>query len=210
MVPTVKQKEIISLLGKTQEIFEDYVTSNNLKMHCIEVSSIMRELAKYMIKEGKLSSGANPNEKEEEWATTGLLHDLDFDEYPDLKEHAKITVQRLKPLGYHDNMLHAILSHNEQGTGVKRENDLDYCLSAADNISGLIYAYALMRGGLEGMKVKGLKKKIKDKTFAAAVRRDLILDIEKAGLDLDKFLEISIKAMQNIADKIGFEKADEN
>jgi predicted hydrolase (HD superfamily) len=87
--------------------------------------------------------------------------------------------------------------------GVKRESKLEYCLSAADNISGLIYAYALMRKGLIGMEAKGLKKKIKDKAFAAAVRRDLILDIEKTGLPIDKFLEISIVAMQGIAGEIG-------
>ena len=205
MPPTINPKEITSLLDKTQELFEDYVKTNTLKMHCLEVSAIMRSIAKELIKQGKISPGMNPNEKEEEWATTGLLHDLDFEEYPDLNEHAKITAQRLKPLGYHDNMIHAILSHNEQGTSVKRETDMDYCLSAVDNVSGLIYAYALMRRGLKDMKIKGLKKKMKDKAFAAAVRRDLIYDIEKI-IPLDDFLEISIKAMQSIAEKIGFDE----
>jgi putative nucleotidyltransferase with HDIG domain len=196
----IKHKEIISLLDKTEELFNDYVKKPELKNHCLEVSAIMRALSKEFAKE----EGDDPKVKEEKWAAVGLLHDIDYEQYPDLKVHGKITAQRLKPLGYHDDMIHAILSHNEEGTGIKRENTLDYALAAADNISGLIYAYALMRHGLAGMEVSGLKKKFKDKTFAAAIRRDLVSDIEKTGISLDRFFEISIQAMQSIADKIGF------
>jgi predicted hydrolase (HD superfamily) len=196
----IKHKEILSLLDKSEELFDDYVKKPELKSHCLEVSSIMRALSREFTKD----EGDDPKVKEEKWAMTGLLHDLDYEQYPDLNTHGKVTIQRLKPLGYHDDMMHAILSHNE-GTGVPRENILDYSLSACDNIAGLIYAYGLMRGKLEGMEVKGLKKKFNDKTFAAAIRRDLIQDIEKAGVPLDKFFEIAITAMQSIAKKIGFE-----
>jgi len=178
---------------KTKQLFEKYVKTENLKLHCIEVEAIMKELAR---EEG---------ENIEKWGAAGLLHDLDFDipEFQDLQNHVKKTIEILKEEGYPDDLIHAVASHNEEGSGIKRENKFDYCLSAADNISGLIYAYGLMRKSLEGMEVKGLKKKMKDKTFAAAVRRDLIRDVEKF-IPLDKFLEISIKAMQSISDKIGF------
>ena len=190
----IYHKLIKELQDKTQELFADYVKTQQLKRHCLEVSTIMKFLAQELA-----------TEEEDKYQTTGLLHDLDFEEYPDLETHGKITAQRLKPLGYHDDMIHAILSHNEKGTNVKRETKMDYCLSAADNISGLIYAYALMRGSLKDMKIKGLKKKMKDKTFAANVQRDLIYDIEKI-IPLDNFLEISIKAMQSIAEEIGFKE----
>ncbi len=174
------------------ELFEEHVKSQELKNHCREVSAIMRFLAREF------------GEDEEEWAAIGLLHDLDFETEKDLSTHGRKTADILKAECYDEGFVRAVLSHNEGGLGVKRESRLEYSLSAADNISGLIYAYALMRNGLEGMEVRGLKKKIKDKAFAAAVRRDLIMDIEKAGIPLEKFLEVSIKAMQSIAKEIGF------
>ena len=170
----------------------EHIKSRELSCHCIEVSAIMRALAKEL------------GEDEEKWAALGLLHDLDFETEKDIRTHGRKTAEILSNEGYDDGFIRAMLSHNEEGMGVRRESRIDYCLSSADNISGLIYAYALMKKGLGGMEVKGLKKKIKDKAFAAAVRRDLILDIEKAGVPLDKFLEISIKAMQSIAKEIGF------
>lgn len=181
------------LIEKAKQLFQEHVKSENLKMHCIEVEAIMKEIAK------------TEGEDEEKWAAVGLLHDLDFDDenYKSLEKHTQKTIEILKNEGFDEEIIHAVASHNEEGTKIKRENKFDYALAAADNISGLIYAYALMRKSLEGMEVSGLKKKMKDKTFAAAVRRDLIKDIEKV-MPLDKFLEISIKAMQSIKDKIGF------
>ncbi|MDP2749414.1 MAG: HD domain-containing protein [Nanoarchaeota archaeon] len=177
-----------------KELFEEHVKSNEIRMHCLEVGTIMRFLAREF------------NEDEEKWYTIGLLHDLDFETEKDLKTHGLKTAEILRKEGYDEALINSILSHNEGGLGVKRESKLDYALSAADNISGLIYSYGLMRKGLEGMEVSGLKKKFKAPAFAAAVRRDLIADIEKTGMTFDKFFEISIKAMQSIAKEIGFEK----
>jgi putative nucleotidyltransferase with HDIG domain len=197
MATIYHKEEINKLFDKTKELFEDHINKKELRNHCLEVEIIMRFLAKEL------------EEDEEKWAMTGKLHDLDFENLDmnnpeDMKVHGKITADKLNKADYPQDMIHAVLAHNEENTGVKRENKFDYCLCAADNISGLIYAYGLMRGGLDDMKVKGLKKKMKDKTFAAAVRRDLILDIEKV-MDFDKFLEVSIKAMQSISEEIGFE-----
>ncbi|MBM3303499.1 MAG: HD domain-containing protein [Candidatus Aenigmarchaeota archaeon] len=179
-------------MKSSRELFMEHIRTRELSCHCIEVSAIMRALAREL------------GEDEERWASLGLLHDLDFETEKDLATHGKRTADILKAEGYDEAFIRSMLSHNEEGMGVRRESRIDYCLSAADNISGLIYAYALMRKGLDGMEVKGLKKRIKEKSFAAAIRRDLILDIEKAGVPLDKFLEISIRAMQGIAKDIGF------
>jgi putative nucleotidyltransferase with HDIG domain len=174
-------------MKSAQELFNEHVRSPELRNHCIEVSAIMRALA------GELG------EDVERWAAIGLLHDLDFETEKDLATHGKKTAEMLKAGGYDEEFVRAVLSHNEGGLGVKRESKLEFCLSAADNISGLIYAYGLMRKGLDGMDVSGLRKKMKDKRFAVAVRRDLITDVEKAGVSIDVFLGISIKAMQGIS-----------
>jgi putative nucleotidyltransferase with HDIG domain len=176
---------------QARKLFDEYVNSENVKMHCREVEVIMRALAKEL------------GEDEEKWAIAGLLHDMDCDIEHDIKNQARKAVEILKQkTDCPEDVCHAILSHNEENLGVKRESRFDYALSAVDNVSGLIYSYGLMRHSLEGMEVKGLKKKLKDKRFAASVRRDLIRDIDKAGMELDKLLEIAIKAMQSISDEL--------
>lgn len=184
--------EIHKLFDKTDEIFEDYIKNPELKKHCLEVEIIMRTLANKL------------GEDEAKWAAAGKLHDLDYEDTKDnIELHGRLTADRLKKLNYPQELIHAILAHNKEHTRVKMEVDFDYCLAAADSISGLIYAYGLVRKGLKGMKVSGLKKKIEDKTFASAIRRDSIYAIEKV-MKLDDFLETSIQAMQSIAKEIGF------
>jgi putative nucleotidyltransferase with HDIG domain len=176
---------------KTLELFNKYVKSEEIRKHCLEVSTIMKFLAKEL------------NENEEEWANAGLMHDMDCDITPEISVQGRKAAEIARENGYSEEIYHAILSHNEENLGIKRQSKFDYLLSAADNISGLIYAYGLMRKTLEGMDVSGLKKKLKNTNFAASLRRDLILDAEKF-IPLDKFLEISIKAMQSIKGEIGF------
>jgi len=173
-----------------QEIFDKYVKSEEIRRHCKEVEAIMKLLAREFAEDA------------EEWGLAGLLHDLDYEEV-DIKQHGLKTVEILKRENFSDEICHAILAHNEENTGVKRESRLDFALAAADNISGLIYAYGLMRKTLDGMQVAGVKRKLKDKRFAEAVRRDLIYDFEKF-ISLERFIEIAIEAMQGIAKEIGF------
>ena len=179
-------------LEEARKLFNEFVKSEQVKMHCREVEVIMSALAKEL------------NENEEKWAIAGLLHDMDCDIITEIKDQGKKAVEILKEkTDCPEDICHAILAHNESLNGIKRESKFDYLLSAADNISGLIYAYGLMKKTLEGMEVSGLKKKLKNKAFAATVRRDLIYDAEKF-MPLDKFLETAIKAMQSIAKEIGF------
>ena len=177
--------------AELKKIFEEEMKDEKVRMHCIEVEAIMKSLAREL------------GEDEEKWSATGLIHDLDYNNI-DMKEHGKQTIEILKGK-IEDDIKKAILSHNEENTGVKRESKLDFALSASDNISGLIFATALMMPDkkLSSVKINSVKKKLKDKYFAASVRRDLIYDVEKSGIKLDKFLEISLKAMQEISDELG-------
>lgn len=181
---------------EAQRLLEEYVHKPEILLHCLEVSTIMRFLAREL------------GEDEEKWAIAGLLHDIDYESFSGLEEHAKKGVEIIKQgeKGISEDILHAILSHNEEYTKIIRESKFDFALAASDNISGMIFAYGLMRKGLSGMEAKSLKKKMKEKSFAATVRRDLIYDIDRSGINLDKFLEIAIKAMQSIAKDIGFDK----
>lgn len=180
-------------IEKYRQLFNEYIKSDQIKLHCREVEVIMKALAKEL------------KEDEEKWAIAGLMHDMDCDIEPDIKNQGRKAVEILKEkTDISEDICQAILSHNEENLGIKRDSKFDYALSAADNISGLIYAYALMKKSLDDMNVNKLKKKLKNKGFAATVRRELIYDIEKVGMELDKFLEISIKAMQEIKVELGF------
>ena len=81
---------------------------------------------------------------------------------------------------------------------------MEYALACAETVTGLVHAYALMRKSLEGMEVSGLKKKFKDKKFAAGIHREIILECEKLGLTLEEFLDLAIKSIQSISKEIGF------
>jgi len=160
--------------------------------HAVQSEAIMRALAEH--------KGQDP----ELWGITGLLHDLDFPETKDKPEcHGPDAVKELDGK-LPPEALHAIVAHNEECTGVKAENDFDFALRAAESVTGLISAAALVRPTrMEGMKAKSLKKKMKDKSFAAAVNRERIRECEKIGLELGDFLTLSITAMAGVAKETG-------
>lgn len=164
----------------------------HLVNHAIQTEAIMRALA------GRL--GHDP----ELWGVTGLLHDLD---YPMTKEnparHGLDAVALLEGKMPGD-ALQAIAAHNEECTGVAAAGPFDYALRCAESVTGLISAAALVRPTrMEGMKPKSLKKKMKDKAFAAAVNRDRIRECDRLGLELGDFLELAIGAMTTVAEETG-------
>lgn len=184
-------------INEANALIEKYLKQQYLKYHSRETEVIMRALAKHF------------GEDEEFWGITGLLHDLDMDETGgDIQTHGIRTIEILKEEGYDiPVMFRAIQSHVESlgVAGVLRESRLEYVLSAAENVTGLITAYALMRPEkMNEMKASSLNKKFKSKAFAAKVSRELINDIEKAGLQKSEFFQISINAMQKISSEIGF------
>jgi uncharacterized protein len=160
--------------------------------HALEAEAVMAAMAEKLDRDAAL------------WGLTGLLHDLD---YPDTKSDPArhgLAARELLEGKLPPEALHAIAAHNSEHTGVEPENDFDYALRAGETVTGLIAAAALVRPTrMEGMKGKSLKKKMKDKSFAAAVRRENIHECEKAGLSLDDFLALSIAAMTAVAADVG-------
>jgi predicted hydrolase (HD superfamily) len=139
-----------------------------------------------------------------------LLHDLDLDEIGDnMTQHGTHTVNILKNAGYDiPDLFNAILSHVEgiEGVPYKRETSFQYILAGAENITGLISAYVILRPDkkIEGVKVKSVMKKYKSPAFAAKVSREFISDAaEHAGMELAEFIGLSIEAMAEIADELG-------
>ena len=184
-------------IEEARDLLEKYITQDYLKNHSRETEVIMRGLAKHF------------EEDEDFWGITGLLHDLDMDVISgEYKEHGMKTCAILEEEGYNiPEMFYAIKTHTEHlgHLNIERKSKLDFALSAAENITGLIYAYVLMRPDkkIKDVKVKSITKKIKDKTFAANVDRTLINDIEKTGLSRAEFIEIALESMKSIADEVG-------
>jgi putative nucleotidyltransferase with HDIG domain len=181
-------------LEKARDLINKYLKDENNRLHSRESEVVLRAVAKHF------------GEDEELWAAAGLLHDLDWEQTAeDPSKHGLKTLELLKEEGFElpDDFAHAISSHNEMLTGVKRESKLDFALAAGESITGLIYAYALMRPEkLNGMKASSLNKKFKDRNFAAKVSREFISDIEKTGLEKSEFFRIAIEAMQGISGEI--------
>ncbi|MCF7833526.1 MAG: HD domain-containing protein [Candidatus Marinimicrobia bacterium] len=184
--------------SEAKEIFDKYLKTEYLRFHCRETEVIMRALARHL------------GHDEDFWGITGLLHDLDLDEIGEnMQMHGRKTVELLKDEGYDiPELFDAILSHVEgiKGVPYKRETDFQFILAGAENITGLISAYVILRPDkkIEGVKVKSIMKKFKSPAFAAKVSREFILEAaEHAKMELNEFIGISIEAMASIADEIG-------
>lgn len=182
------REEALSLL-------EEWVESPGLRNHMKSVEASVRWYAR--------QSGAD----EETWGLAGLLHDLDWEKFPD--EHPLRAVDELRRLGYPEEILHAILAHRADFTGTAPETPLDRTLLACDELTGLITATALMRPtGIDDLTPKSVKKKMKDKAFAAGVDRDEVRHgAELLGVELDVHIENVIAAMREIADELGLRRS---
>lgn len=182
---------------EARQVWDKYLKTEYLRLHTVESEAIMRKLARRLGKDEDL------------WGNTALLHDLDMDIVNgDYTIHGKKTIEILRNEGYEiPEMFQAILSHVEgvNPDSRKRETEFDYVLSAAENITGMISAYVAVRPDkkIAGTQPSSIVKRLKSKAFAASVNREFIYDIEKAGLPLNEFLQLSIDAMAEIADEIG-------
>ncbi len=167
--------------------------------HYLESEAIMRSLAEKF------------GEDVEYWGMLGLLHDVDWSlTKNDWPEHGTKAVEILKEKGFDDEFIKIIQSHTygykeiPKFTSKERTEKVEHALIASENMTGIIYAYALMRGGkISDMEVKGLKKKFKDKSFAANCKRENIKEIEGIGISLDEFFELSIEAIKKIKEEVG-------
>lgn len=159
-----------------------------LLKHSLASEAIMRALAPRF--------GGDP----EAWGICGLLHDIDFPHTKDdPARHGLMAKEMLSGLDLDEPYLNAIVAHSFEFSRQEPKSQLDFALRAAETVTGLIIAAALMRPtGMEGMESKSLKKKMKDKAFARAVNRETIKECEKIGLTLDEFLGISVEAMSKM------------
>lgn len=166
-------------------LLNEWVLNDKLRLHMLQVAHLMKSWAAE--KEGFY-------EKDQwRWEMAGLLHDADWDQWPD--QHCKKIIEELEHRNIDPEILHAIASHGPNHFGVEPETKMDKMLYAFDELSGLIHAYSLMRpNGYEGMELKGVKKRLKEKAFAANVSREEIADAcFKAGVELEDFIPFIIE-----------------
>ncbi len=166
----------------------------NLVNHCLAAEAVMRALA------GRF--GADP----ELWGLAGLLHDLDAESQPDLKTHTLETEALLKAQGVAPEMIEAIGMHNETAQGGRRRQEVfHHALAAGETITGLIAAAALVYPDkkLASVQPKSVRKRFKERQFAAGADRETIAECEMIGIPLDEFCEICLRAMQEVAGELG-------
>lgn len=199
----INREQAIELLNK-------YNQGEAEMNHYLESEAIMKGLAKHF---SPGDDSGEPNKDVEYWGMLGLLHDVDWALTKDnWKEHCVKAKKILSENGFDEEFIQNVQSH---GYGMKeipalkdkeRTKKIEYCLAAAETMTGIIYAYALMRGKkILDMEIKGLKKKFKDKNFAANCNREIIKEIEKTGLELGEFFQIAIDSIKEIKDEIGLE-----
>ena len=170
-----------------------WTESDSLRKHMLAVEAAMRAYARRF------------GEDEEKWGITGLLHDMDYERHPTPEEHPMVGVRELESRGYPDDLLHAIKGHADY-LDVPRDTLMSKTLYAVDELSGFIVACALMRPeGLENMKAKSVRKKMKQKSFAAAVNReDIVRGAEELGVDLGEHIEFVAGALRERSGELGF------
>ena len=176
-------------------IVREYVKSENLVRHMLAVEAAMRFYAEKF------------GEDVEKWGVVGLLHDFDWEIHPTLEQHPQAGAPLLREMGVPEDIVQAILSHADH-TGVPRDSRMEKALLACDEITGLITAVALVRPSrsLEDLKVSSVRKKWKDRAFAAgANREEIIRAVDEFGIELWEHVENVIHAMQRIAGELGME-----
>lgn len=172
------------------ELLQQHVTTPSLIRHCLASEAVMRALAERL--------GQDP----EVWGQAGLLHDLDVETTgADLTRHTHRTVDILTGLGLDGQMVEAIRLHNEMAHDDRRSLPFHHALAAAETITGLILATALVYPDrkLTSVVPKSVRKRMKEKAFAAGANREIILECEHLGISLEDFCALALSAMQNIA-----------
>ena len=175
------------------ELFCEWTQSDSLRKHVLGVEAAMVFYAREW------------GEDEELWAATGILHDLDYERYPDLDTgHPRVALKELEERGYPEVLVTAVAGH-ATFLGVPRETKLAKTLFAVDELSGFIAACAMVRPtGIVGLTPKSVKKKLKQPSFAAGVNRDEVRQgAEELGVDFDEHIANVIAAMEERSDELG-------
>jgi len=187
--PMPDRNDAVSLLHQ-------WVDNEGLRKHMYAVESAVRFYARKM--------GAD----EETWGLAGLLHDLDWEKHADV--HPMKGVDALREAGYPEEVVHAVLAHRPEYTGVEPETELDRVLYACDELTGIIYANCLMRPtGIDDLTPKSVVKKLKDKAFAAGVDREQVArGVELIGLERNEHIQNVIDGMRDAAEVLGIRGVD--
>lgn len=179
---------------EAEALVKQHVNGEFLLKHMYATEAIMRAAAQ------------NLSENAEKWALCGLLHDIDFEKTKENPvEHGVLAQEILKDRGIDPEILRAILAHNSMiANPVAREIKMEHILVAADSMTGLIIACAMVKGKkIENVSEDSVKNAFKKKGFAAGSKRENIMECEKAGIPCDKFVEFSLKSMKEISEKLG-------
>lgn len=186
---------------KTREdawaLMTEYTKSESLRRHMLAVEAAMRAYARKY------------GEDENKWGMTGLLHDFDYEQHPDLSEHPLVGSRILEEQGYPEDVIYAIKTHADY-LGLPRNSRMDKALAAVDELTGLITAAALVRPdkSIMALEARSVRKKMKDKAFARGVNRDDVINgAQDLGEDLDTHIQFVIDAMRGIAPELGLEGA---
>jgi putative nucleotidyltransferase with HDIG domain len=185
-MPTPTRAEAWSLV-------EEWIQNDSLKKHLLGVEA------------GMLAYARQHGADEQLYAVTGLLHDLDYERYPDLDTgHPRKALELFEQKGYPQELIDAVAGH-ATFLGVARETQLAKTLYAVDELTGFIAACALVRPtGIEGMKPKSVKKKLKQPSFAAGVNREEVSEAaEELGVEFDDHVELLIEALEERAPELG-------
>jgi uncharacterized protein len=184
----MQREEALSLL-------KSYVKNEKMIAHSLASEAVLRALAERLGRDA------------DKWALAGLLHDLDVElTDADMHTHSMETARILSEKGLDPDIVEAVMLHNEDAAhGKTRSKEFHHALAAGETITGLITATALVYPDrkVEGVKPKSVVKRMKEKAFAASVRRETIMECEKIGLSLQEFVEISLGAMKKIGPEIG-------
>jgi putative nucleotidyltransferase with HDIG domain len=167
-------------------LLKEYVASESLIRHMLAVEAAMRAYARRF------------GEDEEKWGQVGLLHDFDYERWPNPPDHPLQGAAILAERGYPEDVIYAIKSHADYLTDCPRVSLMDKTLYACDELCGFITACAVVRPTkLEGLQAKSVRKKLKQASFAAAVNReDIVRGAEDLGVDLDEHIDFCIQAME--------------
>lgn len=176
------------------ELLHRYIRNEKMIFHCLASEAVMRGLARRLGRD------------EEQWGLAGLLHDLDVEiTQADPVVHGTQTEVLLRDYDVDPDILDAIRMHNECSSGKERSTEFQHALAAGETITGLIFAttYVYPDRKLTSVKPKSVVKRMKEKMFAATVKRENIMECERIGLPLDEFAALAISSMLPIADEIG-------
>lgn len=167
-------------------LLNKYVKNPKMIAHCIASELILRRLAKHL------------GENEEEWGLAGLLHDIDVEfTNGNPKTHGQECISILREAGINEEVIDAISMHNEDSAPKERTTRFHHALAAGETLSGLIFATAMVYPDkqISSVKVNSVTKRMKDKRFAASVKRENILECEKIGIELSEFVRLSLEAL---------------